>query len=186
MAGKPESMGPSSLPIKTELNALAPSLAKTIDTPHLGPLAANNTWGAPPIAGDRIAFEGWVTGSTNAFGFASDGWRMIFVRPGHSVSSGPEQGRSDHRHPHLHHGGDDSRPDGPGLRGWAEVSLCLFISCSDVESDRLQLADLAQRVRSGRLKPVIGAVRPLAEVPSAFAPDRRVPGKTIIRVTQEG
>jgi NADPH:quinone reductase-like Zn-dependent oxidoreductase len=55
-----------------------------------------------------------------------------------------------------------------------------------VEPDRLQLADLAQRVRSGRLKPVIGAVRPLAEVPSAFAPDRRVPGKTIIRVTQEG
>jgi NADPH:quinone reductase-like Zn-dependent oxidoreductase len=53
-----------------------------------------------------------------------------------------------------------------------------------VEPDRFQLADLAQRVRSGRLKPIVGAVRPLAEVPSAFAPDRRVAGKTIIRITQ--
>ncbi|MGH3178151.1 MAG: NADP-dependent oxidoreductase [Streptosporangiaceae bacterium] len=49
-----------------------------------------------------------------------------------------------------------------------------------VEPDRSRLADLAQRVRSGRLKPVIGAVRPLAGVPSAFAPGRRVPGKTVL------
>lgn len=55
-----------------------------------------------------------------------------------------------------------------------------------VEPDRFQLADLAQRVRSGRLKPIIGAVRPLAEVASAFAPDRRVSGKTIIRITEGG
>jgi len=41
-------------------------------------------------------------------------------------------------------------------------------------------------VRSGRLKPIVGAVRPLAEVPSAFALDHRVSGKTIIRVTQGG
>jgi hypothetical protein len=40
--------------------------------------------------------------------------------------------------------------------------------------------------RSGRLKPIIGAVRPLAEVPSAFAPDRRVSGNTMIRVTEGG
>ena len=53
-----------------------------------------------------------------------------------------------------------------------------------VEPDRLRLADLAERVRSGRLNPIIGAVRPLAEVPSAFTPDRRVHGKTIIRVTE--
>jgi hypothetical protein len=39
-------------------------------------------------------------------------------------------------------------------------------------------------VRSGRLQPIIGAVRPLAEAPSAFTPDRRMPGKTIIRVTE--
>jgi hypothetical protein len=29
-------------------------------------------------------------------------------------------------------------------------------------------------------------VRPLAKVPSAFAADRRMPGKTIIQVTQGG
>ena len=55
-----------------------------------------------------------------------------------------------------------------------------------VEPDRLRLADLAERVRSGRLNPVIGAVRPLAEAPAAFAPGRRVPGKTIIRVMEGG
>ena len=52
-----------------------------------------------------------------------------------------------------------------------------------VEADRLRLADLAQRLRDGRLKPRIGAVRPLAEAPAAFAPARRTPGKTIIRIT---
>jgi NADPH:quinone reductase-like Zn-dependent oxidoreductase len=51
-----------------------------------------------------------------------------------------------------------------------------------VEPDRLRLADLAQRVRDGRPKPRIGAVRPLAEAPAAFAPATRTPGKTIIRV----
>jgi NADPH:quinone reductase-like Zn-dependent oxidoreductase len=39
-----------------------------------------------------------------------------------------------------------------------------------------------QRLRSGRLKPHVGAVRPLAEAPAAFAPARRTPGKTIIRI----
>ena len=53
-----------------------------------------------------------------------------------------------------------------------------------VEPDRFRLADLAERVRSGRLNPVVGAVRPLAEAPSAFTPDHRVPGKTIIQVAQ--
>jgi NADPH:quinone reductase-like Zn-dependent oxidoreductase len=55
-----------------------------------------------------------------------------------------------------------------------------------VEPDRWRLADLAERVRSGRLKPIIGAVRPLAEVPSLFEPDSRVSGKTIIQVTEGG
>ena len=55
-----------------------------------------------------------------------------------------------------------------------------------VEPDRSGLADLAERVRSGRLNPVVGAVRPLAEVPSAFAPDHGVLGKTIIRISQDG
>ncbi len=54
------------------------------------------------------------------------------------------------------------------------------------EADRSRLADLAQRLRDGRLKPIIGAVRPLAEAPAAFHPDQRTPGKTIIRITEGG
>lgn len=54
-----------------------------------------------------------------------------------------------------------------------------------VEADRSRLADLAQRLRDGRLKPIVGAVRPLAEASAAFAPERRIPGKTIIRITEE-
>jgi hypothetical protein len=38
-----------------------------------------------------------------------------------------------------------------------------------VEPDRARLADLAHRVRDGRLKPIVGAVRPLAEAAAAFA-----------------
>ncbi len=55
-----------------------------------------------------------------------------------------------------------------------------------VEADRARLADLAQRLRDGRLEPIVGAVRPLAEAPAAFAPDRRTPGKTIIRIIEGG
>jgi NADPH:quinone reductase-like Zn-dependent oxidoreductase len=51
-----------------------------------------------------------------------------------------------------------------------------------VEPDRAQLAGLAQRLRDGRLKPILGDVRPLAETAAAFAPGRRTPGKTIIRI----
>ncbi|MFJ4686662.1 NADP-dependent oxidoreductase [Streptomyces sp. NPDC088789] len=54
-----------------------------------------------------------------------------------------------------------------------------------VEPDRARLADLAGRLRDGRLKPIVGAVRPLAETAAAFAPERRTPGKTIIRVTED-
>ncbi len=55
-----------------------------------------------------------------------------------------------------------------------------------VEARRSQLAELAQRLRDGRLKPIVGAVRPLAEAPAAFAPDRRTSGKTIIKVVEGG
>jgi NADPH:quinone reductase-like Zn-dependent oxidoreductase len=54
-----------------------------------------------------------------------------------------------------------------------------------VEPDRARLADLAQRVRDGRLKPLVGEVCPLAEAPAAFARPRRVPGKTIIQVAAD-
>ena len=54
-----------------------------------------------------------------------------------------------------------------------------------VEADRSQLAELAQRLRDGRLTSNVGAVRALAEVPAAFGPDApRGSGKTIIQVTE--
>lgn len=53
-----------------------------------------------------------------------------------------------------------------------------------VEPDRDRLADLAQRVRDGRLRVLVGNVVPLSEAPAAFAPERRTPGKTIIRVAE--
>jgi NADPH:quinone reductase-like Zn-dependent oxidoreductase len=51
-----------------------------------------------------------------------------------------------------------------------------------VEPDRARLADLARRVRSGALTPLVGAVRPLAEAAAAFGRRTRTPGKTIIEV----
>jgi NADPH:quinone reductase-like Zn-dependent oxidoreductase len=53
-----------------------------------------------------------------------------------------------------------------------------------VEPDRVRLSELVTRLRDGRLKPIVGAVRPLAEAPAAFTPATRTPGKTIIRVTE--
>ena len=54
-----------------------------------------------------------------------------------------------------------------------------------VEPDRSRLADLAQRLRDGRLRVRVGAVRPLTEAVAAFAPGRRVPGRTVIRVAED-
>lgn len=55
-----------------------------------------------------------------------------------------------------------------------------------VEADRVRLADLIQRVRDGRLKPVVGDVPPLSEAPAAFDPKgRRTRGKTIIRIAED-
>ncbi|MFF9768869.1 NADP-dependent oxidoreductase [Streptomyces sp. NPDC014636] len=54
-----------------------------------------------------------------------------------------------------------------------------------VEPDRARLADLAQRLRDGRLQVRVGEVRPLAEAAAAFTPARRVAGRTIIRVTED-
>jgi NADPH:quinone reductase-like Zn-dependent oxidoreductase len=55
-----------------------------------------------------------------------------------------------------------------------------------VEPDRARLADLDERVRDGRLRPIVGAVRPLEETAAAFAPGRRTHGKTIIQVAADG
>jgi NADPH:quinone reductase-like Zn-dependent oxidoreductase len=54
-----------------------------------------------------------------------------------------------------------------------------------VEPDRAALAALELRLRDGRLRPIVGAVRPLAEAASAFV-DRPTHGKTIIRITEGG
>ncbi|MDG4840076.1 NADP-dependent oxidoreductase [Micromonospora sp. WMMD967] len=54
-----------------------------------------------------------------------------------------------------------------------------------VEPDRARLTDLAQRVRNGRLKPIVGDVRQLSETADAFARRRRTPGKTIIKVAED-
>ncbi|MFF8592127.1 NADP-dependent oxidoreductase [Streptomyces sp. NPDC015220] len=54
-----------------------------------------------------------------------------------------------------------------------------------VEPDRARLVELAQRLRDGRLRVRVGAVRPLAEAAAAFAQRQRVPGRTIIRVAED-
>jgi NADPH:quinone reductase-like Zn-dependent oxidoreductase len=51
-----------------------------------------------------------------------------------------------------------------------------------VESDRAQLGEIVERVRSGRLRTNIGRVSPLDDAVAALNPTERVKGKTIIRV----
>ncbi|MEV4082888.1 NADP-dependent oxidoreductase [Nonomuraea fuscirosea] len=51
-----------------------------------------------------------------------------------------------------------------------------------VVPDRAQLGEIAQRVRDGRLRTVIGDVAPLDDAVAALNPAERVRGKTIIRV----
>jgi NADPH:quinone reductase-like Zn-dependent oxidoreductase len=53
-----------------------------------------------------------------------------------------------------------------------------------VEPDRAGLVELERRLRDGRLRPRIGAIYPLAETHSAFAPAQRPRGKAIIRVVE--
>jgi NADPH:quinone reductase-like Zn-dependent oxidoreductase len=55
-----------------------------------------------------------------------------------------------------------------------------------VEPDRTQLAALELRLRDSRLRPVVGAVVPLAEAASVFMPANRTPGKTVVRVEEGG
>jgi NADPH:quinone reductase-like Zn-dependent oxidoreductase len=51
-----------------------------------------------------------------------------------------------------------------------------------VESDRVQLSEIVQRVRDGRLRTNIGTVASLDDAVAAFNPTERRSGKTIIRV----
>ena len=51
-----------------------------------------------------------------------------------------------------------------------------------VESDRVQLSEIVQRVRDGRLRTNIGTVSALDDAVAAFNPAERLKGKTIIRV----
>jgi NADPH:quinone reductase-like Zn-dependent oxidoreductase len=50
-----------------------------------------------------------------------------------------------------------------------------------VESDRAQLIELVQRVRTVRLRTYIGKVAPLDDAVAAFNPTQKIMGKTIIR-----
>ncbi|SDE03529.1 NADP-dependent oxidoreductase [Glycomyces harbinensis] len=54
-----------------------------------------------------------------------------------------------------------------------------------VEADRAQLAEIAARVRDGRLRTRIGAVHPLEDAVTAFNPASRPTGKTIITIGNE-
>ncbi|GLX93903.1 NADP-dependent oxidoreductase [Herbidospora sp. NBRC 101105] len=51
-----------------------------------------------------------------------------------------------------------------------------------VEADRVQLKEIVQRVRDGRLRTVIGTVATLDDAVAAFNPAERATGKTIVRV----
>ena len=64
------------------------------------------------------------------------------------------------------------------VAGAAEVFGVFFV----VEPDRAGLVALEQRLRDGRLRPIVGAVCSLAEAPSAFDPARRVRGKMVVAI----
>jgi len=51
-----------------------------------------------------------------------------------------------------------------------------------VEADRVQLSEIVQRVRDGRLRTNIGTISTLDDAVAALNPTARRPGKTIIRV----
>jgi NADPH:quinone reductase-like Zn-dependent oxidoreductase len=55
-----------------------------------------------------------------------------------------------------------------------------------VEPDRARLAELAQRVLDGRIRVRVGAVRSLEDAAQALASRERVPGRTVIRVAEDG
>jgi NADPH:quinone reductase-like Zn-dependent oxidoreductase len=67
---------------------------------------------------------------------------------------------------------------GPSEERPAEGAAIDFV----VESDRVQLSEIVQRVGDGRLRTNIGAVATLDDAVAAFNSTERRPGKTVIRV----
>jgi NADPH:quinone reductase-like Zn-dependent oxidoreductase len=55
-----------------------------------------------------------------------------------------------------------------------------------VQANGTMLADLAAQMDAGQLRPVVGAVRPLAEGREAFASKQggKVPGKSVLEVAR--
>lgn len=87
----------------------------------------------------------------------------------------------DHSAPLVRSGGALVTIAGPPRRMPENARAVFFV----VEPDRAVLATLERRLRDGRLRPIVGAVRPLAEAPSAFAPAQHARGKTIIRIADD-
>jgi NADPH:quinone reductase-like Zn-dependent oxidoreductase len=54
-----------------------------------------------------------------------------------------------------------------------------------VEPDRAGLVALEERLRDGRLRPLVGATYPLEEAPAAFDPTNRSSGKATIRLIDD-
>jgi len=54
-----------------------------------------------------------------------------------------------------------------------------------VEPDRAGLAELERRLREGRLRPLVGDIRPLEQAAAAFSPTYHRRGKTIIQVVED-
>ena len=133
--------------------------------------------GARVIGTGRAGDRGWA-------------WELgvILPRPGHRKAGGRRGSRRGVRRDRRRH----PRPfGGTGARRWnarhhrrtaadpAARRAGTFLRC---RTDRARLADLAAPVRVGAQAVV--AV-PLAEAAAAFAPDKRVAGKTILRVAED-
>ncbi|HEX4658383.1 MAG TPA: NADP-dependent oxidoreductase [Streptosporangiaceae bacterium] len=69
--------------------------------------------------------------------------------------------------------------DGPGQQREDEIRTVFFV----VEPDRAQLDEVAGRIGTGQLRPVVGQVTELADGPRAFAVKQAggVPGKVVLR-----
>ena len=89
-------------------------------------------------------------------------------------------------------GGDIGKRSAPLVRAGGTL-VCVVGPCEArpadglavdfvVEADRVQLSEIVQRVRDGRLRTNIGTVAPLDAAVAALNPTKRISGKTIIQV----